>query len=129
MDIRIKTTNMELTDAIDSYVREKLNSLEKLLNEEQQNIDAYIEVGKVSNHHNVSEDAFIAEVNLSVDGEKYFARSTTSDLYASIDEVKDTVAREIKRSKGKSQTLLIRGARKIKKRIKGMKPWWGWWKK
>ena len=36
----------------------------------------------------------------------------------------EEIQRVIKQDKNKKQTLFIRGARKIKKRIKGMKPWW-----
>jgi ribosomal subunit interface protein len=66
MQIKIKTTNIELTDAISSYVEEKLQSLEKFaVPHEEENPLLYVEVGKSTNHHQ-SGDVFRAEVTMNV---------------------------------------------------------------
>lgn len=111
---------MELTSAIRDYVNEKIGYLEKFLNEESQ---AFVEVGRDSNHHQKGE-VFLAEVRIKTASGDFFSREYSADLYTAIDTVKEEVQREITKDKTRNQTLFIRGARKIKKRIKGMKPWW-----
>jgi ribosome-associated translation inhibitor RaiA len=86
--------------------------------------EAYVEIGKESNHHKNGEDVFMAEVKLVSSGKEFYVKNYNAELYAAIDAVRDEMLREIKNNKEKNQTLFIRGARKIKKRIKGMKPWW-----
>lgn len=121
MKIDIKTTNMDLTDAIRDYVYEKINSLDKFVDKES---CAYVEVGRASMHHNKAEDNFLAEVKVKSGSKEFFARAYNVDLYAAVDAVKEEIQREINKTKNRDKTLFIRGARSIKKRVKGMKPWW-----
>lgn len=121
MQINIKATNMDLTDAIRDYVFEKVGYLEKFLNEDA---TAFVEVGKDSNHHNKGEDIYLAEVQIKSKDGNYFNRQYSGDLYAAVDLVKEELQREISKNKDRRQTLFVRGARSLKKRIKGMKPWW-----
>lgn len=121
MQINIKATNMDLTDAIRDYVFEKVGYLEKFLNEDT---TAFVEVGKDSNHHNKGEDIYLAEVQIKSKDGNYFNRQYAGDLYAAVDLVKEELQREISKNKDRRQTLFVRGARSLKKRIKGMKPWW-----
>lgn len=121
MQINIKATNMELTNAIRDYVFEKISYLEKFLKEEGA---AFVEVGKDSNHHNKGEDIYFAEVSIKSKDGNYFNRQHAGDLYAAIDLVKEELQRDINKNKDRRQTLFVRGARSIKKRIKGLKPWW-----
>lgn len=121
MQISIKGTNIDLTDPIDAYVQDKIGGLDKFLDKDA---FAYVEVGRESMHHNKGEDVFMAEVKIKAGESDFFAREHNADLYAAIDAVKEEIQRVIKQDKNKKQTLFIRGARKIKKRIKGMKPWW-----
>lgn len=108
---------MDLTTAIDQNVREKLNNINKLLNNDEAN--AYVEVGRTTNHHNKG-DVYRAEINLSSGEEKYYASSEGPDLYTSINDVKEQILREVKRSRGKKNTLFKRGAISVKKRLKGI---------
>jgi putative sigma-54 modulation protein len=98
MKIDIKGTNMELTEAIKDYVNEKIGGLEKFFDNI---IEAKVEVGKTSNHHQKG-DVFRAEVNLDVP-EKYVLRAEAvrEDLYMAINEVKDDLQRQIKKYKEK----------------------------
>lgn len=122
MNINIKATHMELTPAIRAHVESKVGPLSILLPTGEQ--QAFIEIGRTSNHHKQGEDVFRAEIKIRAGGKEFFAEETSSDLYAAVDKIKDEVAREIKRTKGRDKTLFVRGARSLKKRIKGMKPWW-----
>lgn len=123
MNINIKATNMELTNAIREYTTEKVSSIRKFL-PPADTTNVFIEIGKESNHHQKGDDIFKAEIRMTIRGKEFFAEDRNADLHAAIDAVRDEAVREIKSDKEKSQTLFIRGARKIKKRIKGIKPWW-----
>lgn len=96
MNIQIKGTNLELTDALKSYVNEKIGGLEHFLN----NILAARVELETSTHH--QSGFFRCEVNLEVPG-KYVLRaeSTESDMYAAIDAVIPKLKDEIEKYKGK----------------------------
>lgn len=123
MNINIKATNIELTSAIRDYVNAKIGALNKFLPTDK-DTQIFVEIGKESNHHQNGPDIFMAEVRFNMEGKDLYIKDNSADLYAAIDLVKDETQRQIKEKKGKSQTLFVRGARSIKKRIKGMKPWW-----
>lgn len=123
MNINIKATNMELTGAIREYTTDKVSSIEKFMPADDAT-NVFIEIGKESNHHQKGDDVYKAEIRMSIRGKEFFAENRNADLHAAIDTVRDEAVREIKSNKEKNQTLFIRGARSLKKRIKGMKPWW-----
>lgn len=123
MNINIKATNIELNTEIKDYVDSKILSLDKFLNSGN-DIPVFLEIGRESNHHQNGPDVFMAEIHFSFEGKEFYIKDRAAELFAAIDLVRDETQRQIKNRKGKSQTLFVRGARKIKKRIKGMKPWW-----
>ena len=71
MNIDIKGTHMELTEAIRDYVENKLGSISKIISGDS---DPYmrVEVGKDSDHHNKG-DVFKAEAELKVAGMTHYA--------------------------------------------------------
>jgi putative sigma-54 modulation protein len=127
MNINIKATNMELTDPIRDYVHSKIGALDKIIGDSE-NVNVFVEIGKESNHHNKGE-VFMTEVRMRFAGKDYYVKKFETDLYAAIDATKDYILRDVKTDKRRGQTLFIRGARSLKKRIKGMKPWWPFSKK
>jgi putative sigma-54 modulation protein len=117
MQIKIKTTNFSLTPAINSYLENKLNSLDKLLPKDE-SIFADVELAKTTRHHQKG-DIFKAEINLTVSGKLIRAVAEEWDLRVAIDAVKDELQREIKGNKEKSESLYKKGARLFKKIIRG----------
>jgi len=116
-NINIKATNMELTDAIREYVDKRIESIEKYI--KNGILTGQVEVGKTTNHHKQGE-VFKAEIDISIDGEHFFAMSEQSDLYAAIDDAKEEIARRITSTKDRKKTLFKRGAMSVKKMLKGM---------
>lgn len=96
----IKSTNMEMTEAIESYVREKLDAVDKLMVDFNPEPEAAVEVGKTSNHH-AKGPFFFAEITLTVPGNVLRARTETEDLYEAIDLMKDDLRRQIVDTKEK----------------------------
>jgi len=117
MNINIKATNMELTEAITDYVNKRVSSLEKFLKDGE--ITGYVEIGKTTNHHKQG-DVFKAELDIKINGERFFTEVSTSDLYTAIDEAKEEIARKITDTKDRKKTLFKRGAISVKKMIKGV---------
>jgi putative sigma-54 modulation protein len=113
MKIDIKTTNLELTDAIRSYAEEKFGDLDKFIPNIKQPLEGRVELARTTFHHK-SGDVFRAEININVPGELLRAESETGDIYASIDETKDLIQEEIKAYKERSITRDRKGGRLAK---------------
>ena len=118
INTNIKATNMDLTSAISDYVGKRLDSIHKFIKEGNKVI-IYVEVGKTTNHHKQG-DVYRAEFNVEISGNKYYAFSEKEDLYVAIDDAKGEIVRQITSNKDKKQTLFKRGAKSVKKMLKGM---------
>ncbi len=116
MNINIKGTNIELTDAISQYAHKRIESFTKFL---ESGSHIYVEVGKTTNHHK-NGDIFKAEIEVKHRGDKFFAMAETDDLYRAIDMAKDEMVRELTTDKDRADTLFRRGARSVKKMLKGL---------
>ena len=114
MNISIKATGIELTDALRDYVNEKVGSLEKFLSFDESAVMAAVEIGKTSNHHKLG-DFFRAEINLNIPGGSLRTEAEESDLYAGIDVAKDKMAQEIREMNRRKNTLVKRGGRLLKR--------------
>lgn len=117
MTVNIKATNMELTPAIEDYVNNKLDRIEKFIKNGE--INVYVEVGRTTNHHKRG-DLYKAEFNIEIAGEKFFTDSEKDDLYTAIDDAKEEIVRKILNKKDKKQTMFKRGATSVKKMMKGI---------
>ncbi|OQA36014.1 MAG: Light-repressed protein A [Parcubacteria group bacterium ADurb.Bin326] len=91
MDIKIKASKIELTEAIEAAINEKLGGLNKYFDNI---IGIEVEVGKTTAHHHKG-DVFRAEVNLEVPKKVIRAEAETDDLYKSLTEVKDKLKIEL----------------------------------
>jgi len=122
MQINLKSKNIEMTDAIHDYVVKRVTNLEKLLSrieEGQGKVMANFEVGKSTNRHK-SGEIFHVDCLIKIDGKEFYASSDKEDLYSAIDEIKDTLFSDINKNKDRRQTLFHRGARSVKKMMKGL---------
>lgn len=118
MNINIKGTNMELTGAITDYVNKKVSAIEEKFSKDIE-VTGYVEIGKTTNHHKQG-DFFKAEMDLNIRGKKFFVNSEKSDLYVAIDDAKEEIVRELTNNKDRKETLYKRGARSVKKMLKGL---------
>jgi len=90
----IKATNMEMTEAIEGYVKEKLEMVEKLMGDFRPEPTVDVELGKTSLHHN-NGPFYFTEINLTVPGDLLRARTEAEDLYEAIDLAKDDLRRQV----------------------------------
>ena len=119
MNIAIKATNMELTPAIEDYVRKRFEGLKKFIKGDDDEVKPMVEVGKTSRHHKKG-DFFRAEISLRAGGKSLYAASEKADLYAAIDDVKEEIERELLSQKTKRIDTARRMGAKIKNSIKNI---------
>ncbi len=119
MKLNIKATNFKLTPILRQYVEDKLGrDLEKYLEGIGFEAEAWIEVGKTSKHHHKGE-VFRAEAQIKLPGKSTLrAEAQDVDIHIAIDRVRDKIARELRKYKGKRSAQYKRGARKAKKDLK-----------
>ena len=125
MRIQIKTKNFDLTESIAAYIEERVGSIKKLVKGVEARGDgsgeavlARVDVSRTTQHHNKGE-VYRAEIMLEIPGEpNMYVEATADNLHAAIDEVRDDLFREVKNSHKKHQTLVRRGARELKRRMR-----------
>jgi ribosomal subunit interface protein len=127
MKIIIKTKNTILTRAIEDFIKEKINPLEKFIKvlhngeyvspssgKEKPALVAWMEIGKETKHHKKG-PFFRAECQIRFAGKSVRAESFSKDLRAAITEVKDELQRELKKEKGKMISTKKRKSRVLQK--------------
>lgn len=126
MKIHIKATNIDLTSDIKDYVEKKLSILDRYIDSEIPEIIARVNVGTDTTHHQQG-NIFKTDINLDLPGKMLRAESKKEDLYASIDEAKDNMERQINKHKKTIITKKHRAALMLK-RIKSL-PGLEWFKR
>jgi putative sigma-54 modulation protein len=91
MNINIRGDKMVVTDAIKTYVKEKLAKLDKYF-DDPTTIDAHVLVRSKNNKDTI-------EVTIPAKGFTLRAEESNADLYASIDLVVDVLERQIRKNK------------------------------
>ena len=122
MKIKLQGKNIELTDSIKDHISKNVSNLEKLLSSlESEGGEAIVnfEVSKNTNHHK-SGAVFHSDCHININGEKFYSSADKEDLYQAIDEVRESLFREISKKKDRKQTLFKRGAVSVKKMLKGL---------
>ena len=122
MKINFQAKNIEITPAIHDYVVKKVTNLGKLLSEIEERDGEIIVLFSISKttHHHKGGEVFHADCSINIKGKKFYSSVNSEDMYQAIDMVKDNLYSEINKEKDKKQTLFHRGARSIKKMMKGL---------
>lgn len=116
MRTTIKATNIEHTNAIDTYLRKRLGELERILEPKEKSELARIELGELTKHHR-SGEIFFAEITLHVKKKDFRATAKGTDLYEAIDKMQAMIVREVKRHHELVRAKQQKGGREIKHRI------------
>ncbi|MSU73745.1 ribosome-associated translation inhibitor RaiA [Candidatus Kaiserbacteria bacterium] len=115
MDIRIKTTDYELTSETRSYLDDRIASLEKFLGENANVARCEVELGRAAGGQRHGANMWFAEIRiLSPGSAAVYARNNASSVNAAIDDVKEEIERQLRREK----KLHIRVMRKTGSAIK-----------
>ena len=119
MKINIKTTSIDLTEALSDYVDQKMGQMEKFIESDDDSVLCNVEIGMTTKHHQ-SGKIFRTEINLRVAGDDFRTVSEKEDLYVAINDAKEEIIEAIKSRKTKQRTKFRRGAEKIKNILKGL---------
>ena len=96
MDIKIKATNLDLTDSINEYIHKRIGALDKLIDPNDTSVLCAVEVEK-TNAHNKAVDMYRSEINLHISGKNFRAVSEEGTLFSAIDSTKDQMQKELRR--------------------------------
>ena len=118
MNIQIQASHIALTPDIEPYLLKRLAKADKFLENEKGTAAARVELSKTTAHHRTG-DVFRAEINLELKGKSLFAFAEADDMKKAIDLMQAEIIREIVSFKGKRQSLVRRGAERIKNIIRG----------
>ena len=113
MNIHLQATGVELTDDLKRYVNEKISELEKFIQHPTSEITVWVNVGKVSGHHEHG-NVFQVTVDFHMPGHSARAEATGIDVQAAVVQVKDELQQEIKKYKGKMVSKRQKGFRLFK---------------
>ena len=113
MKINIKGTNFLIISDVADYLNEKLKSVVKLIDQNDETAMFDIELGRTTRHHQTG-NIFRAEINLRRKGGDSRSVSEASDIFSAIDLVKDQILDELRGAKGKRLRFIRKSGRKVK---------------
>ena len=116
--INYKFNSLAEAQALTNIVEQKCATLEKYL-QNTTSVSCEIEFEKVATQQ--SGQIHRVEANITVDGTLYRAEATEESFEKAIDEVRDELDKELRRSKEKRETLQKQGGREAKEQILGIK--------
>src|SRR3989344_1765285 len=115
MDIRTKVTNYEMTSDTQSYLDERLASLEKFLGGDTSLARCEVELGRAAGRPRHGANIWFAEMRVIQPGvAAVYARNNAASVNAAIDDVKEEMERQLRQEK----KLHIRVMRKTGSAIK-----------
>lgn len=104
MRTMIHTKNIELTPSINVAIEEKMATLAKLFSPNDKTVEARVEVGRPSKHHQKGA-VYYAEINLKMGGKLLRATVEHADLRTAIDFARNEIERQVKKFKSKRRDL------------------------
>lgn len=113
--INFKLTQTEITDNLKDVTESKLRTLEKFIGNAPAICD--VEFERVTNHHQRG-DIHRVEVNLEVNGKLFRAEATSESFEKAVDEVRSELDEELRRARGRQDTMLKKGGRRLKELIR-----------
>ena len=113
MEIKIKATGYEMTPETSQYLAERITALERLIDPGDETALCEVEVGKTTEHHRQG-NIWVAEFQIVRGGERLRAVAEAESLNAAIDGAKDEMLRQLRHSKGKSESLARRAGKSFK---------------
>ncbi len=115
MEVKITGTNIEATEAIQSYVQEKIGGLTRFSDDI---LGADVELAKVSNK---DKNRYQVKVNFKLPKDLLHVDQSDDDLYAAIDDAQKEMEGQLKKRKGKFESK----KREAQKNIRELKDYNG----
>lgn len=112
MELKIKTSNYEMTADVAAYLDEKMASLERLVSDEAGRCE--VEIGRGVGHSQQG-DVWKAEIVVHQHGERLYAVAQGESVKAAIDIAKDEMLQQLRKGKGKNTSIARRMGARLKK--------------
>jgi ribosomal subunit interface protein len=109
--INFKFTNTDTDQKLQDIASNKFSTLEKFIGEAPTICE--VEFEKITNHRQQG-NIHRAEINLEVNGKLYRAEATAETFERAIDEVRSEIDESLRRARGKEDTMLKKGGRRLK---------------
>ncbi len=110
---QLKFTNIKPDEALKTYVDMRLEKVKFLVERSQDESICHVELALTTKHHNQG-NIFMAEMQMHFAGKDLRAVREKDDLRAAIDEARDELLEEVKKIKGKGESLMRRNGRRVK---------------
>lgn len=116
MDIRIKTTDYQITPEVTTYLDEKIASIEKMLGAEASTARLEVEIARAAGNQRHGEHVWKAELNLSSPGgPNVRATNHAENVNTAIEDAKEELLRQLRTEKQTHRRILRRGGAAIKR--------------
>lgn len=116
MDIRIKTTDYQITPEVSAYLDERIAPIEKLLGSDAQNARIEVELGRDGGNQRHSDHAWRVEINVSYPGgQSVRATNNAENINTAIDDAKEEAMRQLRGSRQASRDVMRRTGAAIKR--------------
>ena len=111
MKIIIKTKNLDHSEALNSLVEKKFESIEKFIENEKMPVEIFVEIEKETKHHKKGE-IFLVKAQVILFGKSIMAEVNGEDIFVTVGKAKDELKNEIEKYSQKKIDINRREARK-----------------
>jgi ribosomal subunit interface protein len=119
MNIRIKSTDYQITPEVQAYLDARLATLEKLIYENTSVAQCDVELGRDAGNQRHGEHMWFAEITVSVPGGAFArARNNAAGINAAIDDVKEEVERQLRKEKQAHMRFIRKSGAALKNLMK-----------
>lgn len=116
MDIRIKTTDYQITPEVSAYLDERIASIEKHVGSDADRARCEVEIGLAAGNQRHGANMWFAEITLVQPGiETIRATNHASNVNIAIEDVKEEVLVQLRASKQTSRRQLRKGGADAKR--------------
>ncbi|MBI2610505.1 HPF/RaiA family ribosome-associated protein [Candidatus Kaiserbacteria bacterium] len=117
MDVRVKTTDFQMTPDVRDYLDQRVDSLAKLLTGVEDVARIEVELGRDAGRPRHGKNIWFAEIQVIVPGQdRVYARNNSESVNGAIDDVKEEVERQLRRER-KLHIRLYRKGGALAKRL------------
>ncbi len=116
MDIRIKTTDYQMTPETSAYLDDRVRGLEKFLGEHADVARCEVELGRDAGRPRHGKNIFFAEIRVIYPGDtSVYARNNSESINGAIDDAKDEVVQQLRKSKRLHRRFIRQGGAMLKR--------------
>ncbi len=114
MKIILKITKIKIDQALENFIKEEIDGLERFYGVDELKAEAHLEIEKTTQHHQKG-PFFRAECQIRLPKKIVRAEASAKNLKLAVVEVKEELQRQLKEYKEKFSAKTKRGQRALKK--------------